>query len=646
MRRMKPDIVRSWTLGGWILSCLAASALPAPHASAAGTAVLQCTIIDAESGEPLPVRCRVVDCYGSNRYPPPGLSLYHTALGGYFYANGSFSVTVPTGAVVVRAGHGFEYGEAARTVSVSSDTSIVLALDRFVDMNGIGWYGGDSHTHINHAGGYYILDPEDAYRMGRAEDLSVVNCLDNAYYFLGTPDPAGGGDCVVFMTEELRTLAYGHVGLLGVSSLIEPYSPAWWPLLSDVADSVHRYPGAIVVSSHPVPTYDFNQIDAWPGTGLARALPVDCVSGKIDAMDVMSYSNCATGGAELDLWYRLMNCGFRVPASAGTDAALNRLDSGPAGGFRAYVRLQDGTFSYGAWLAGLKAGRSFVTNGPLITGFEIEGSSPGDSRGFAHPGARVSGTISVECASPIDLVEIVVNGVPVITYLLQPARSAFDTSFTLVLDESSWIAAAVYGVKRTWMPVGSYLFAHTSAVYCTVADEPVCSREDASFFAGWIEDLEALTRANGEWADAAQSARVFGEFSDAREYYQALASGGVAGTDVWLDRSVAAPRALRCENTPNPFGSATSIDFAVPAVSGAAPPGGRPGDPAARVTLAVYDVSGRIVRRLVDDARAAGEYRIEWDGRDEGGRSAASGVYFARLFAGGISVSRKMLILR
>ncbi len=86
------------------------------------------------------------------------------------------------------------------------------------------------------------------------------------------------------------------------------------------------------------------------------------------------------------------------------------------------------------------------------------------------------------------------------------------------------------------------------------------------------------------------------------------------------------------QNFPNPFARATSIAFSLPA----------PGD----VDLRVYDVQGRLVRTLVQGARSAGRHEVTWDGADEGGRAAASGVYFYRLHAAGRQADRKLLMLR
>jgi YVTN family beta-propeller protein len=104
-------------------------------------------------------------------------------------------------------------------------------------------------------------------------------------------------------------------------------------------------------------------------------------------------------------------------------------------------------------------------------------------------------------------------------------------------------------------------------------------------------------------------------------------------------RDLAGPYKVVCrapfslaQNAPNPFNPSTSIKFTIAED--------------AHVTLAVYDVGGRRVRTLVDRDLKASFYRVDWDGRNESGRSAASGIYFYRLQAGSFVQSRKMILLR
>lgn len=94
--------------------------------------------------------------------------------------------------------------------------------------------------------------------------------------------------------------------------------------------------------------------------------------------------------------------------------------------------------------------------------------------------------------------------------------------------------------------------------------------------------------------------------------------------------STAPPKGLAIEAAPNPFNPTTTIRFSAPGA-----------DPR---TLIVYDLRGRMIRRLLSDAR--GPTEIAWDGRDGGGREVPSGVYFARIHAGDEAESVRLVLVR
>lgn len=84
---------------------------------------------------------------------------------------------------------------------------------------------------------------------------------------------------------------------------------------------------------------------------------------------------------------------------------------------------------------------------------------------------------------------------------------------------------------------------------------------------------------------------------------------------------------------PNPFRDATTVSFRLAERTS--------------VHLEVFDVRGRLVRRLEDGAiREAGTHRVTWDGRDERGRALPAGVYFSRLRAGEVRSTEKLVLLR
>jgi hypothetical protein len=91
------------------------------------------------------------------------------------------------------------------------------------------------------------------------------------------------------------------------------------------------------------------------------------------------------------------------------------------------------------------------------------------------------------------------------------------------------------------------------------------------------------------------------------------------------------------QNFPNPFNANTTIRFEIPFNQG----GGE-----VRATLKIYNILGRKVKTLVDEALLPGRHQVIWDGRDDFGNQVASGMYFYRLTLPGYTESKKMTLLK
>jgi hypothetical protein len=87
------------------------------------------------------------------------------------------------------------------------------------------------------------------------------------------------------------------------------------------------------------------------------------------------------------------------------------------------------------------------------------------------------------------------------------------------------------------------------------------------------------------------------------------------------------------QSYPNPFNPRTTIEYGV-------------SEPGAHVRVAVYDISGRVVRMLVDEPKLAGHFAAVWDGRNERGEVVASGVYFYEVVIGDFRQAKKLVVLR
>lgn len=86
------------------------------------------------------------------------------------------------------------------------------------------------------------------------------------------------------------------------------------------------------------------------------------------------------------------------------------------------------------------------------------------------------------------------------------------------------------------------------------------------------------------------------------------------------------------QNYPNPFNPETRIKFQLPRTS--------------QVRIEVLNLLGQRIATLVDERWPAGDYELQWDGRDEQGQSAPSGIYLCRLQAGSFVETRKMMLVR
>ena len=86
------------------------------------------------------------------------------------------------------------------------------------------------------------------------------------------------------------------------------------------------------------------------------------------------------------------------------------------------------------------------------------------------------------------------------------------------------------------------------------------------------------------------------------------------------------------QNYPNPFNPETKIQYSIPVQT--------------NVELGIYNILGQKVTTLVSGVQTAGNYGITWNGKDNSGRSVASGVYFYQLRAGNNEIVKKMMLMK
>jgi hypothetical protein len=383
-------------------------------------------------------------------------------------------------------------------------------------------------VHTQHFPIDYNVDPAAMHWVALCEDLAQSWCLDNGYEFTGTVDPVSTPDATIYYTYEYRNQSCGHVALLGLRESIgqhccAPPTPVY-PLLCQLRSSWGPAWDEGMVLAHPHNGGGFFEQDDWPGAGLGRELPVLAARGALDALDITSYTNDPR--IYLDDWYRLLNCGLHVPPSSGTDNCVANSLQHPPGGYRVFVNEGAGaTHDIAQWTAGLKAGRSFVSDYPLIPVFTVDGAMAGETLDYAGPSASVEVALRVESVLPLQRVRVVCNGedAAVLTVPSGPNTPVVvDTTLQVDLTESAWLAVRVDGTSTVSHPVDPQLFAHTGPVYIDLNGESVRRTAPAGFFLDWLDSLETFVELRDNWGSQGQHDSVTFAINDARAYYRSL----------------------------------------------------------------------------------------------------------------------------
>jgi hypothetical protein len=460
-------------------------------------------IVDHATGEHSPGRVRFMAADG--RYLPPighrdevnpGFFEDHGGdliLGSaaYAYVPGRFSIDLPVGVVDVELVGGFDRAPHRARVRIDPSTRrLELPLDRTIDLHGGQWVTADSHVHF--------LAPSTALLEAAAEDIDLVNLLAAQWGDLFTnvtdlewgsmADPSGRR--LVVVGTENRQNMLGHLALLGAHRPTIPFASAGPPegrlagaltvLLADWADRC-RAAGGLVVGAHfPLPYAE---------------IAADIVAGKIDALETQALAPGLDDPSVVE-WYRFLNLGYRLPIVAGTDKMSAEV---PIGAVRTYTHLlADGPLTFEAWAEAVRAGRTFVTSGPVLE-LGVEGREPGDTIRLKSP-ARLEVTIRARAAQPLltDL-ELVVNG-RVVAATSSPATTEMNLHETIEIASGAWIAARSRSPSQIESAFTTSMAAHTSAVYVEVEDRPLVAPPGAAeaieqIIAGartWVAELAAV----------------------------------------------------------------------------------------------------------------------------------------------------------
>ena len=480
-------------------------------------------------GRPTPARVSVIAADGRGYAPRDG---FHRVLTPtethYFRTTGAFEVEVPAGPVTVYARKGLEYRPTSMTVEVppGGGSDVTLELGRFVNARTTGWHSGDTHVHDLHQG-RFGLTHEDFFNDLASEDLQVSIALihmDGTRLMgrwddlTGRPHPLSTDGHILQYAQEFRG-SFGHVGLPGVREFITPLvgGAANTPFAADVLNADYleaaRERGASGGFMHP-----FNGPVDTPEQVSASEIPVDAALGVGDFYDVICFWYDELDNAEI--YYRLLNAGFRIAATGGTDNFSDVWrDPGP-GASRTYARLE-GPVTVDAWLAAVRERRTFATNGPLLF-LTVDGTPPGGEISVPEGGGGER-LVVVKAASnsPLHKVEIVVNGRVAEVHDVDGRGERFRVESRVRLEGSGWIAARAVGPPSPLVADG-YAFAQTSPVWVVSGGRDYRSADDIRFLLAAVEAFRARVVERDRWVTAADRDHFLSRVDSAASVYRRL----------------------------------------------------------------------------------------------------------------------------
>ncbi len=440
---------------------------------------LRFQVTHGDSDSLVPCRIHLVDEEGES-YHPPTSPFWR----GGFVCEGEALLTLEEGTYRYEIERGPEWKPVRGEVEIDvEDVVLKQSLSRLTDMKAKGWYGGDLHVH---------RDPNEMPLHLRAEDLSIASVqtwwnktnpwaelplpkqpvkeVDGRFYDLLSGEDERGGGALLYhrmtkpikITEAEREWPSSRYFLRlaenwGVWAEIE--KPFWWDTPVWLATGV---PKSVGLAHNHMQRSGVLGNEAW-----GRSRDPDKYPGV--------HGNALY---TQDLYYKILNCGFRLPPSAGSASGVL---ANPVGYNRVYVYAGE-AFTWDTWWDGLRRGRCFVTNGPLVR-LTANGFRPGELFQSTGP-LEITIDGEIDSNDAIDRVEVVHNGN--VSRVTLPA--------TIKVNASSWfLVRVITSVEET------FRFASTAPWYVDIGPDRMKPDADAvTFFLDWAKERrskleEALT---------------------------------------------------------------------------------------------------------------------------------------------------------
>lgn len=373
-----------------------------------------------------------------------------------YQTSGDFSIKLTPGKWRIGLEHGSEFLPISENFTVpenSGEITKTYTFKRWIDLPARGWYSGDVHVHHPTDKPEY---KDYLLHMGKAEDVHIINMLEMGHH-LGTDFKVDGfgkqfrkcmeNYCLISGQEDPRT-EIGHIIGLNINKQVRDTSKYYYYDL--VFKKLRLQPGAIIGYAH----------FAWKG--FDQGFPWHITTNEIDFVELLQFLRLNTPD-----YYDYLNLGFKITAAAGSDFPW----ASTIGDVRTFVYTGK-KFSIDNWFAALKAGNTFVSNGPAIF-FKAGGKLPGTIINSKGP-AKSRLTVTALSNAAIGIIERVAiyNNEGLVKEVANPEKlDSISIDVTKAITKSQWIAAVVYCENGA--------VAHTTPVYFVVNGQPTYDKSKA-----------------------------------------------------------------------------------------------------------------------------------------------------------------------
>ena len=455
-----------------------------------------------------------------------------------FHTTGHFTVELPVGTVELTVVKGFEFWPETVTATITAGevTQVTVDLRRMTDMAAEGWYSASTHVHSNYGGNLHNT-LENLLMMSEAEDQDLVleqvankdnRILDYQYFEPGGgPHTTSTPERLVVVGQEYRPPFYGHVFMFGMRDhLLSPFTMG--------------YEGTAIESLYPSNTDMFRKAKAQGATvgyvhafggerdpldgnlGGGKGFMVDAALGTTDAVE---WSDASRAG--FYPLYAVWNNGLRITATGGEDSISNLHRSKLVGSVRTYVHTGTRGLDMDAWFEGLRAGRAFVSSGPLVD-LTIDGQMPGEEVTLPSDGGTVEIVGRVRSVTPLDRLFLVCDGETVTNVPLGGDGRTARLRVRYRITRSGWCHLRAEGATGDRYPMDvAYVQAFTNPVWIQVGGQPIRNRAAADYALQWIDKLQEMADAWPGWRAEKERAHVFAQFDEARDVYRRFARESV-----------------------------------------------------------------------------------------------------------------------